>query len=239
MKEYICLDLEMTGLNPKEERIIEIGAVKIVNGLIIDSFQAFANPNRKLKKEIREITGISDEMLIDARSDWEIVKDFMEFSNGFPLVGHHMITDVSFLKQCAMNRNVSFPIYGVDTLYLARKFMDKDISKTLTSIADYLEIEYEQSHRAMDDARITNQIYCRLLQDYGREFPECFQPKEIIYKVKKQGPITAAQIRQLETLLQKNKLTLQLEISQLTKNEASRMIDKIILQYGRNRSDDV
>lgn len=239
MKDYICLDLEMTGLDPKEERIIEIGAVKIVNGLVVDSFQAFANPNRKLKEEISAITGIKDEMLKDARSDWEIVQDFLIFSKDWPLVGHHMITDIAFLKQCAVNHKETLTVWGVDTLYLARKFLPAEISKTLTAVADYLEIPYSHGHRAMEDAQMTYQIFTHLKNRFGETYPEYFRPKEIVYKVKKQGPITAAQVRQLEALLQYHHLSQSFEISHLTKNEASRMIDKIILQYGRIRSDDV
>lgn len=239
MREYICLDLEMTGLDPKNERIIEIGAVKIVDGSAVDSFQAFANPNRKLKEEISAITGISDEMLTDAKSDWEIVKDFIAFSKDCPLVGHHMITDVAFLKQCVANHKETLQVRGVDTLYLARKFLPTEIPKTLTSLAAYMEIPYVHGHRALEDAKMTFQIFNQLKQRFEKDDPLCFEPKEIVYKVKKQGPITAAQIRQLEALLQYHKLNQSFEVSMLTKNEASRMIDKIILQYGRIRSDDV
>lgn len=239
MKDYICLDLEMTGLDPKNERIIEIGAVKIVDHSIVDSFQAFANPNRKLKEEICSITGISDKMLADAKSDWEIVKEFMDFSKDCPLVGHHMITDVAFLKQCAANHKETIQVSGVDTLYLARKFLPVEISKTLTALADYMKIPYSHGHRALEDAKMTYQIFHYLKDRFELDDPMCFEPKEIIYKVKKQGPITAAQVRQLEALLQYHHLSQSFEISHLTKNEASRMIDKIILQYGRIRSDDV
>lgn len=239
MKDYICLDLEMTGLDPKNERIIEIGAVKIVNGLVVDSFQAFANPNRKLSAEISTITGIKDDMLMDARSDWEIVQEFLAFSKDCPLVGHHMITDIAFLKQCAANHKQTLILWGVDTLYLARKFLPAEISKTLTSVAEYLDISYSHGHRAMEDAQMTYQIFAFFENKFGEAYPECFRPKEVVYKAKKQGPITAAQVRQLEALLHYHNLSQRFETSHLTKNEASRMIDKIILQYGRIRSDDV
>ena len=239
MKNYICLDLEMTGLNPKEERIIEIGAVKIKDGNIVDEFQSFINPNRKLTREICEITGICDEMLVEALDDWTIIQQFIEFSEGLPFVGHHMITDVAFIKQCTSNHKKEIKIMGVDTLHLARKFLPVDKSKTLTAVADYLEVSYNEAHRALEDAKITYAVYEKLFELKSRTDPDLFQPKEVIYKAKKQGPITPAQLRQIENLLQYHHIIIDKDLSKLTKSEASRIIDKIILQYGRIRSDDV
>ena len=97
LKEYVSIDLEMSGLNPKEDRIIEIGAVKIINSEVADMLSVLVNPHRKLSEEIQKLTGLTDEMLAAGAEDYEAVRRLLEFAEGRPFVGHHIISDVSFI----------------------------------------------------------------------------------------------------------------------------------------------
>ena len=101
--DYICLDLETTGLNPKTDKIIEIGAVKVRNGIIIDSFETFVAPERKLEKRITELTGITDEMLENAPAKEEVIPRFLEFAGEDILLGHSVLFDYSFINRAAVN----------------------------------------------------------------------------------------------------------------------------------------
>ena len=106
-KTYIIFDLETTGLNAdKDNSIIEIGAVKLKNGKIIDSYDTFVNPNVKLSKEIISITGITDDMLVDAPSEEDAVKSFINWIGDYPLVAHNARFDISFINNAFSKYNL-------------------------------------------------------------------------------------------------------------------------------------
>lgn len=233
MKAYVCVDLEMTGFNPKTDRILEIGAVKVVDGKVVDCFQEMVNPHRKLSQEIIELTGITDEIAEKGSKDWEAVQRFLDFAEELPYVGHHIISDIAFLKQCAMNHKKPLRIVGIDTLKIARRFLPKEQKKNLGELGRYFGIKTDHQHRAFDDALLTFEVMERLIANYYIESPDAFSPREIIYQVKKQGPITPAQKKQIGLLLRYHQIELGDVVSKMTRNEASRFIDKIILQYGR------
>lgn len=233
MRAYVCMDLEMTGFNPKTDRILEIGGVKVVEGKVVDSFRAMVNPHRKLNQEIIELTGITDEIAEKGLEDWDAVQQFLLFAEGLPYVGHHIISDIAFLKQCAMNHKKTLQILAIDTLKLARRFLPKEQKKNLGELGKYFEIDLNHRHRAYDDAVLTFEVMERLIKNFYLEYPEAFVPREIIYQVKKQGPITTPQEKQLTLLLKYHQIKFDGELNKMTRNEASRFIDKIILQYGR------
>ena len=96
IQDYVCVDLETTGLDPKTDKIIEIGAVRIKNGEIADRFQSFVNPGRLLSEKVKELTGISDEDLYDAPSIEEVLPKFLKFAKEDCLLGHSILFDYSF-----------------------------------------------------------------------------------------------------------------------------------------------
>ncbi len=232
LKAYVSVDLEMSGLNPREDRIIEIGAVKVQNGEIVEKFSRLVNPHRKLDQEIAALTGLTDEMLEQGAEDWAAVKAFMDFAGESPLVGHHIVSDVSFLKTCAVNHKEKFLNPVVDTLGVARKMLPPQQKKNLKALCQYANIAVPEVHRATEDAEATHKLLQWMMAQPEAE-PEWFRPRELNYKVKKQGPITKNQIRQLRELLEYHHLEMDIEIGSLTKNEASRKIDKILFNYGR------
>lgn len=232
LKEYVSIDLEMSGLNPKEDRIIEIGAVKIINSEVADTLSVLVNPHRKLSEEIQKLTGLTDEMLAAGAEDYEAVRRLLEFAEGRPFVGHHIISDVSFIKSCGINHGFTCNNKVVDTLGIARKLLPPQQKKNLGALCEYAKINEETKHRAVSDAMATHRLLQWMMHQPEVQ-AEWFEPRELDYKVKKQGPITKAQIRQLTELLEYHQLEMDIQIGSLTKNEASRKIDKIIFNYGR------
>jgi DNA polymerase-3 subunit alpha (Gram-positive type) len=128
---YVCVDVETTGLNPKSENIIEIGAVKVVDGQVVDTFQSFLKPRKPLEDRIVALTGITDEMLVDAPDGKKVMPLFAEFCGDLPLVGHNLIFDYAFLKRAMLNEKLSFERKGVDTLKIARKYLPELESRNL------------------------------------------------------------------------------------------------------------
>ena len=103
---YVSIDLETTGLNPKRDRIIEIGAIRVEQGQIVEEFSTFVDPGRKLEERITELTGIQDEDLTDAPQLDEVFPKLLEFMGELPLLGHRILFDYSFLKKAAVHLKV-------------------------------------------------------------------------------------------------------------------------------------
>jgi len=99
VNSFICLDLETTGLNPKTDKIIEIGAIRIENGVQTGTFETFVNPGRLLEERITELTGIRDEDLQNAPPIQAVLPGFLEFAGDLPLLGHSVLFDFSFIKK--------------------------------------------------------------------------------------------------------------------------------------------
>lgn len=122
---YVCIDLETTGLDAKRDKIIEIGAVKVENNTITGKWKSFVNPGRKLDEKIVELTGIRDEQLADAPKIGEVLPEFLEFAGEQVLLGHGVLFDFSFLKRAAVNERMTFERQGIDTLKIARKYLQE------------------------------------------------------------------------------------------------------------------
>ena len=231
--ELIAVDLEMTGLQVKTDRILEIGAVRLCQGRIVDTFQTFVNPHRKIDARITELTGITPEMVADAPEAGEALQKFLAFEKDAPLLGHNVIFDYGFLKQQAVNQGITWNREAIDTLKIARKVLKEPEKKSLESLCEYFHIRREHAHRAVDDAKATAELFLLLQDAYQEKEPGLFVPKPLNYKVKKQGPLTPAQKRDLNHLMIYHRIESDIEIDSLTKSEASRMIDKIYAEYGR------
>lgn len=230
---YIAVDLETTGLDAKRDKIIEIGAVKVVDGQICADFSTLVNPGRKLDEFICRLTGINDEKLSAAPYIGEVIEDAVLFCGDLPILGHHVIFDYSFLKRAAVNHGLVFEKKGIDTLTLCRKFMPEDEKKNLLSAAAFYGIVPEASHRALADARTAHFLYQAMKKMHFESSREAFIGKPLLYKVKKEQPATKKQKEGLQDLIKYHRINLSVQIDSLTRNEISRMTDKIILKYGR------
>lgn len=232
-QDYVSVDLETTGLNPKIDKIIEIGMVIVRNGQVAQEYSTLVNPYQQLRPETVELTGIQDEMLTDAPGVSQVIGKCLELCGELPLLGHKILFDYSFLKKAAVNEGVEFEKQGIDTLKLCRKFMPEAEKKNLSSACAYYGVDLTGAHRANHDAFATHELYQRLAAAYGEIAEEDFLPKPLIYKIKREQPATKRQKELLRELLKYHKISVTAQIDHLSRNEISRLTDKIILQYGR------
>ncbi len=230
--DYVVIDLEMTGLNPKTDRILEVGGARVRGGKVTETFGQIVNPGVVLQEKITELTGISQEQA-DAGGDLdETVGAFLKFCGEDVLVGQNLIFDYSFLKQWAVNHKVPLEKSAVDTLKLARRFLPEGEKKNLAALCEHYGIGREHAHRALDDALATAEVFERLKREFGAKEPECFAPKPLQYKAKKQTPATERQKRRLMEFAKYYRIELPQPVDTLTRSEASRLTDRLISQYG-------
>lgn len=225
---YVCVDVETTGLNPKEEKIIEIGAVKVVDGQIAERFQSFVKPGRLLEPRIVALTGITDEMLNDAPGQADVMGKFQEFCGDLPLVGHHLAFDYAFLKKAMVNEKLSFEKSGLDTLRISRKYLPELESRSLEFLCRHFDIEHT-AHRALGDAEATGILYTKLCELFYKKAKEegckVFIPSPMIYNVKREKPITIAQKEQVTRYCAMLGISLNRDLDSMTRSEASRFIE--------------
>lgn len=231
---YICIDLETTGLNPKTDKIIEMGAVRVKDGMVTGTFERLVNPGRPLEERIVALTGLKDEELKIAPDIQEILPELMEFAEDAVLLGHSILFDYSFLKKAAVNQRMTFERQGIDTLRIARRYLPELESRSLDSLCDYYKIPHK-AHRALEDAKATCALYDKLWEDFhgAQDAEKIFAPVKLNYQAKRESPITPAQKERLYKLLVRHKLITDYDLSRLTKNEASRYTDLILAKYGR------
>lgn len=233
MTEYVALDLETTGLEPSKDRIIEIGAVKVREKKVVGEYSTLINPQMKISENITELTGISNDMVMGKPYITDVLGDLLNFCEDLPLLGHNLLFDYSFVKHQTVNAGMKFEKMGVDTLKLARVLLPELPSKSLQKLRIYYEIPQKNAHRALEDARTTFLLYERLREEFEEKESKMFQAVRLLYKVKKHSPITASQKRYLQDLIKYHKIELDRELESLTRNEASREIDKILSNYGK------
>ena len=159
---YIVFDIETTGFSSIRDRIIEIGAVKVVNGKIVDRFSTFVNPQRPIPFEITNLTSITDEMVMDSPAIDVILPQFLEFIGDGVLVAHNAGFDVGFIEQNC--RNLGLNDHFVDTVALARVLLPTLSKYKLNVVAKALNISLENHHRAVDDAGATAEIFVKFVE---------------------------------------------------------------------------
>lgn len=156
--DYTVFDLETTGLNPMEDSIIEISAIKVKEGKAADQFSTLVNPNRHIPFAASQVNGITDEMVAGAPGLKEALEQFLAFIKDEVLVGHNIHSfDMKFLN-CAMQQLYQTDITNdyIDTLYMARRWVKGLSHYRLIDLAAYFHISTEGAHRALNDC-IMNQ----------------------------------------------------------------------------------
>lgn len=168
---FICFDIETTGLSANRDKITEIGAVKVVNGEITDTFSTFANPGMPIPAKITELTGITDAMVKDAPSQSEAVTAFLEFAGDSVLVAHNAPFDTSFIRKACENMNREYNYTSIDTVAISRAILTDIKNCKLDTVAKYLRLGDFNHHRATDDAEMLARIFIslctRLKDDYN------------------------------------------------------------------------
>ena len=161
IKDYVIFDLETTGISCNNDEVVEISAIKVVDGEIIDEFTSLVNPGMPIPFYASEVNGITDDMIKNSPRFEEVFADFIEFVGDFVLVGHNIHTfDMKFLYRDAerfwekmLNNDY------IDTLQIARAYLPQLNHHRLTDLAEYYDIETEGAHRALNDCRMNQKVF--------------------------------------------------------------------------------
>ena len=168
---FICFDIETTGLSAARDKITEIGAVKVENGIITDKFSTFVNPEMPIPQKITQLTGITDEMVKDAPSQSEAVSAFLEFAGDNVLVAHNAPFDTSFIAKACEDMRREYNYTSIDTVAISRAILTDIKNCKLDTVAKFLRLGEFNHHRATDDAEMLAKIFItlcrRLTDDFG------------------------------------------------------------------------
>lgn len=156
---YVVFDTETTGLKDQVDQIIEIGALKVIDNEVVEEFDVLINPETEIPEIITEITGITQEMVVQEKTIAEVLPKFLEFVGDLPVVCHNAPFDIGFINANLKRFNLeSFENQAIDTVELARIFIPQAYNYKLETLKKYFHLEYG-SHRSVDDCKTTNYIY--------------------------------------------------------------------------------
>ena len=161
---FVVFDLETTGFSNKNDKITEIGAVKVKNFEIVDRFNELINPEKDISYKVQELTGITNDLIKDKPTIEEILPRFMEFVGDSVLVAHNAEFDIGFINQKCKEMNIEFKNKSVDTLMLARILLPHLKRFKLNNLTKELGVPLHNHHRAVDDAAATAQIFIKFLE---------------------------------------------------------------------------
>lgn len=167
---FVIVDLETTGLSPKNSEIIEIGAIKVIDNKVVDTMDVFVRPSRPLSWFITNLTGITNEMVDEGLSAKEALKVFDEFSFGMRLMAHNAKFDMSFLDvymKKELGKGVRMD--SMDTLLLSRAIVKDVPNYKLETLANRFNIDYSGAHRSLRDCEITLDVYNNIRKMYNGE----------------------------------------------------------------------
>ena len=160
---FVVFDLETTGFSNKNDKITEIGAVKVKNFEIVDRFNELINPEKDISYKVQELTGITNDLIKDKPTIEEILPRFMEFVGDSVLVAHNAEFDIGFINQKCKEMNIEFKNKSVDTLMLSRILLPHLKRFKLNNLTKELGVPLHNHHRAVDDAAATAQIFIKFL----------------------------------------------------------------------------
>ncbi len=190
---FVVFDIETTGFGPIHDQIIEIGAVKVVNGSITEKYSTFINPDVPIPFEIEQLTGITDQMVIDYPMIDKILPEFLAFCEGCILVAHNASFDVGFINKKAEMMGISTDFTVIDTVGLARILLPNLNKFKLNIVAKALGISLENHHRAVDDAGATAEIFIKFIEMLKE------QGVENLEELNKMSKMSAEMIKKLPT----------------------------------------
>lgn len=166
---YCVFDLETTGFNPDLDGITEVAVCKVRNGEIIDEFTTFVNPEKPIPFKVQELTHITDDMVADAPKMEKMIPEFLEFVKGSVLVAHNAHFDISFIANKAQKLGLEFKPYVIDTYEMSLELYNGVENHKLGTLVEYLGIELEGAHRAINDTRATAKMFIRMRKDCDKE----------------------------------------------------------------------
>ncbi|EFQ44033.1 PHP domain protein, partial [Lactobacillus crispatus CTV-05] len=172
-REFVIFDVETTGLSSVYDTIIEIGAVKMKNGEVLERFDKFINPHHPLSEQTINLTSITDEMVGAADDEAVVIKQFQDFYGDRPLCGHNVQFDVGFVNAALRRaglKEITQPV--VDTLEVSRLLHPEQSRHTLDSLAKKYNVSLEHHHRANQDAEATGYLMFKLLDAFNKKYHE-------------------------------------------------------------------
>lgn len=162
---FCAFDTETTGINPENERLIEIGAVKFTKDGIIETFSSLINPKKTLTPFIKELTGITDEMLLPSPFIETVLPQFRDFCRDSVLVAHNAQFDLRFVNKASQNLNLQvLQNEAIDTLRLSRILLPDNLTWKQPSLAAQFNIDTGNAHRAFDDALVCSKLFQILIK---------------------------------------------------------------------------
>lgn len=158
---FVVFDIETTGLYAEKDKITEIGAVRVADGRICETFSTFVNPGVPIPEFITRLTGITDEMVADAPGAEQALDSFLDFTGDLPVVAHNAPFDTGFIKAYAKVFGKRFDNIVIDTLQLSRKLLPGLGKHKLDAVAKHLGVKLDNHHRAVHDAAATAEIFIK------------------------------------------------------------------------------
>ena len=181
LKNYVVIDIETTAIDPQYDEIIELGALKVENGIVTSSFSKLIKPKRPISDFITQLTGISNKMVENAPSIEEELPNYLKFINEQNIVGHNVNFDINFIYDNSIEiLNVPFPNDYIDTLRLSRRLYPDLDNHKLTTVCDYLKVSDNIHHRALSDCQLTFEVYEKIKNYVGTQnidLEVLFKPK--------------------------------------------------------------
>ena len=165
---FVVFDIETTGLSSISERMTEIGANKIKDGKIIETFSTYVNPGKPISPKITELTGISDATVKDAPSEPEAVKSFVDFVGDAPVIAHNASFDMSFIIAACKRAEIAPPAVYIDTVAMARVLYPDIRNHKLNTLAEHLRCGGFNHHRAADDSNVLVKIFENMLEELSK-----------------------------------------------------------------------
>lgn len=167
-KDIVVFDIETTGLSRYNDRITEIGAVRIRDGKVLEEFQRLVNPERLISEFITNLTGITDEMVVNEKKINEVLPEFIEFCGDSLLAAHNAEFDMGFILENARRLGYKFENAFLDTMYLARALNPNLKNHKLDTLTKHYNVVLKNHHRASDDARATGFVLINMLNDLDK-----------------------------------------------------------------------
>ena len=231
--KYIALDTESTGFQPNKNYslLLEIGAVKYENGVIVDRFDELVNPGIKIPKKIVELTGISNEMVKGKDSYIEVLTRFRKWcdTDKYIFIMHNATHDLRFLEYFGEKCGVSFNEPYIDTYPLAKDILGNGYwykinsrineNYKLSTLALFYGIKDENHHRAINDAEVTMQVFQKLKQTAFKKEPSLYIKQYWQYPLKKEIPLEKNKIKIISVCPWDKKKRIYVNLSQIKNNE--------------------
>ena len=184
---FVAIDIETTGMSPVSDEILEIGAVKVVEGEVVDKYDTLINVSCQVSPWITELTGITQNMARTGIGEEQAINEICDFLEGFIILGHNISFDYSFIKSKSVKYKRNVPNQAIDTLKIARKKLKELESRSLSYLCEYFNIPPKVSHRAYEDAESAKKLYY-IFQEMFSDEEELFESFELSYKVRKESP---------------------------------------------------